>query len=351
MINLKIMFYFVYASVFFIQGLLADTGFHDPNDPNLSSPIKKASESVYEIRTLFVNDLNNLSDLQAFHPSKKQSVLTAIDNLASDKRDKEIMKVFINTSCSTSVQECYLPTASNIASGFITGDGKTLWTNAHVLEHLILTKSVLGKKAINQIFKESGKAAIFIFNKKGEMVFNGLERSISFKVVPKPTNLAKAKGNFYAEDSDYIALDLGVKLGEPLKVSKTKVNPGDSLSIVGYPVCTGCDAPEGMDQDEFTDRYPFENAGDCEEKVTQGEALSLADWAEAALVNKHFMSIVGPSFIGNTADSQHGMSGGPILNNKGEVVGIHAGGKTVKEYGSFDRYSRGVAPHELFLEN
>jgi hypothetical protein len=336
----------------------AQIGFYNPNDPTLSENVAKASESVFEIRTAFVSDLETGSDvleLDISTPAKKTAVLKKIDQLVIpyDKKDKQIFKLFIE-KCEKEkdLKECNIPTSLNSGTGFITGNGKTFWTNPHVLEKTLNTKAEIEESTIADILLKGTKLPIFIFNSKGELIYNGLEYdALTFKATPQETLMSKIKKNFYAEDSDYIAINLPKELGTPLKVAQDNPMPGEKISILGYPYCTGCNAPEGMDQLEFTDRGQDLNAENCTQKVTTGSVLTSDEWGDLAEVNKIIVNMLDKkTFIGNTADSQHGMSGGPILNSAGEVIGIHSGGKSILKNGQHERYSRGVYPPALKLE-
>lgn len=332
----------------FLQLAHANPGFYSVNDENLPPAVAAAAPSVFEVRTAFFEDFENWSDVSVMDITgdKRAEILTQIDEL-QDPKQRSIMRAFID-HCKTPEQlsQCPVPLKSNNGSGFITGKGKTFWTNAHVMERVLKLKATMNDKSVADVLSEENTFPIFIFNQDGEMVFNGLENKILFSAVPQPTQLSTASGKFYAEDSDYLGLELPESLGRGLTISGFITSP--SVAVIGYPVCTGCEAPEGLDPAEFADRGPGMNAEDCVQKVTGGQILPLENWAQLAQVSAYSMQSLNPQiFFGYNADSQHGMSGAPVLDVDGKVIGIHAGGKTVSRGGQLERYSRGVRPPEF----
>ena len=186
---------------------------------------------------------------------------------------------------------------------------------------------------------------IFLFNKEGELIFDGLQEEISFSVLPDNTLLNRYSDSFYSIDSDYVGINLSKKVAEPLVLSKTSPSPGDQIYVIGYPICTNCGFVQG--NDDF-DRGNQLNAKHCELQITQGEILDKDTWGDLANVNNALVNAINSnSFLPSTADSNYGMSGGPILNSSGGVIGIHVGGKTIVEDDYYSRFSRGVIPKDF----
>lgn len=327
----------------------ARPGFYNPNDPNLPPALKKASESVYEVRTAFLEDFNEYTDVSVVDistPHAKNEVLKEINAQNIDSKTKTILRAFVE-KCKSADEKanCVLPQKTNVGSSFITGSGSTLWTNAHVLEKSIVSKAKMNDKTVEDILKSKENLPIFIFDKSGKLVFNGLEQAVSFKATPAPTYLTQTQGSLYAVDSDYFALNLPAPLGTPLKVAKSLTS--NNVAVMGYPSCTGCDSNDDMARD----RYPYPNAEDCEEKVTGGQLLTPEAWGQLAQVNQHLIQTLDRrTFIAYDADTTYGMSGGPVLNERGEVIGVNAGGKSARTMNGHQVFGRGVRPPELFKE-
>lgn len=335
--------------LFVSMGSAFAQGFYNPTDPSMPDRLKAASRSVFEIRTAFFEDFETQSDITVADVSSMSTadIDAAVLRMKLDKKDSQIIKAFID-NCKTEEQKanCPIPLKTNSGSSFITGSGNTLWTNAHVVEKMINTKAVTNEKSVNDVLHSKDTMPVFIFNQDGEMIFNGLNETLSFKAVPIETRMTKLGGSFYSVDSDYVALELPRALGTPLQIAKNVNSTG--VAVIGYPYCTGCTPQDNQDPLDYASRYPYPDAGDCLEKVTSGSLLSAETWGQLAQVNFEIVQNLNRStFIGHTADSQHGMSGGPILNANGEVVGIHAGGKTVQTAKGLNRYSRGVRPPEF----
>ncbi len=230
------------------------------------------------------------------------------------------------------------------------GDGSYLLTNAHIVNGFLKFKSMVDQKPILELLKEPQFIPIFLFDSNGKLVFDPLQTPPGLIKYGKPSVQALLNGSgWYGEDSDYVVIQLPAPLGRPLKVAKM-IKPGERLYRPGFAACTGCPAqPNRTDPALNSDRTPHANSNGRDLYWTAGRSYSVAE-AEVFLQ-------APPGYFNNShlqnrvffeADAQVGMSGGPILNQLSEVVGVHAGARPiVTGYGTMKVMSRGVRPPEF----
>lgn len=322
-------------------------GFKRLSDPATPDFLKKAARSVFEIRTLSAESPNDLTQLDLTDP-KLKNVEAKIDaNQDWDDKEKLIIKKQIQ-ACrrNGSEKECVVFFTIEKSTGFLAGyDGSMLWTNAHVVERFLKLRATLAKRSVPQQLKAEPRVAIFLFDLNGHLVFDSFDNVANVVVyTDEISRVAQARGDWYAEDSDFVGIKLDHPIGLPLKIG-AKATFGQNLYRPGFPGCTGCasnpnqvnpmlNQPRGQGKDS-SGQGPY---------WTSGETPS----------NERLMSFIGIPGIENyfkmdqmvffSADSQVGFSGGPILNESGEAVGVFSGSLPRKYGNEMVVLSRGVRP-------
>ena len=141
----------------------------------------------------------------------------------------------------------------------------------------------------------------FFINDKGLAVTNYhvIKKCTSGKVQlnnGKIYNIKKVVG--YDEDLDIAIIQIDIKKSKPVRLGNSnKVKVGETVYAIGYPQA-----------------YAL---GSMDSTLTQG------------IVSKKAYTIEGNTYIQTTADITNGNSGGVLVNNRGEVIGITSGQITI----------------------
>lgn len=335
------------------QENLLGKGFFDIKSVEVPASVKAAGKSVFILKTIAASDERVLKVIDVSNGQAKD-LKEKIKNLNSetfDETDKIVLEKQIE-SCEEKKEiedqkNCIVSFEIAKSTAFLAVDGKTLWTNAHSLKRFMNYVEKYGNISKKDQLKNKQRVAAFIFDQNNQLVFDPYKNVAKIATIPVETAVAKSRSEYFAEDSDYLSLSLDKKIGAPLKIATQALGEAGKVYVLGYPICTGCDSSSfaSVDKVDFTDRSPLKNSDGKGLKVTMGSVLS----QQAAL--DFFQMTIETMQKWNTskmlfysADSQYGNSGGPILNEAAEVVGIHAGGKSKVSSGKFERVSRGVVP-------
>lgn len=336
---------------FWSPDLKNDLGFQPLSAPEIPRPVSAAAQSVFALRVLAAGDENSLRELDVTEGKGKEikAKIQALDSETFDNLDK-IALIKQVEQCedhpSKKVQKsCFITVDVRQSTGFIAGSGATLWTNAHVVEGFLNAIEKYENISKENQFKNKKELRIFVFDRDGKLLINPYKDKVTLQVLPKETEVAKFRNNFYAEDSDYIGLSLSRSIGNPLPIAKEKSNVGNRVFVLGFPACTGCQ-PQNVqvkEMEDFADRTPGMNSDGKGMKVSSGVIVNSEGLASFFGIQETSMSYWRlDRMLFSTADSNHGSSGGPVLNEKGEVLAIHRGGKSRLINGKHKRVSQAV---------
>ena len=332
---------------------LLNKGFFEIGASEVPEKIRKAGKSVFILKTIAASDERVLKvvDVSKGQGQDLKQKIKNLDSDSFDETDKIVLEKQIE-SCEERKEvedqkNCIVSFEIAKSTAFLAVNGKTLWTNAHSLKRYMNYIEKNGNISKKDQLQNKQRVAAFIFDQNNQLIFNPYKNIAKIDTVPVESNVAKSRGEYFAEDSDYISLLLDKSIGVPLKIAKQNVTESNSVYVVGYPTCTGCDSSSfaSVDKIDFESRSPNKNSDGKGLKVTMGTVLSRQSAQTFFQMTDESMNRWNVSeMLFYTADSQYGNSGGPILNESAEVVGIHAGGKSKKSSGKFERVSRGVVP-------
>lgn len=335
-------------------------GFYPVNTQGIPKEVVAAAASVFRLRVIAAGNESSLNQIDV-SGGKGRDFKQKIRNLEArsgfDEMDKMVLIKQIEFcerfSDIEDQKTCILATDIRKSSGFLKGNGHTLWTNAHAVEGNMNFIEQYGQKSKTDQLRDKQRLGIFIFDSNGRLLVDPYVDEVHLTIAPEQTSVAQLRNSFYAEDSDYVGLSLAKDIGAPLKVSSKNMTIGDRIFVLGYPACTGCDPSETLKVDDpldFADRSPGPNSDGTGLKVSIGFILNTNGLSSFFGVQENSMKLWRlDRMYFNTADSNHGSSGGPLVNEKGEVVAIHSGGKSRQTSGKLVRISRSVVPSQFLV--
>ena len=333
----------------------AGLGFYPVTAPGVPAPVAATADSIFILKVLAFDGEDSIRqvDVSNGQGRAEKARVQALDPKVADDMDKLVVIKQIE-ACERypdveNQKTCVISGSIHTGSGFVAGDGKTLWTNAHVVENSLKYLEYIRKTPVADQLKDHGRVAIFVFDAHRRLVVDPNVDAIFLKVIPAMTATAAETKTFYAQDSDYAAVSLSRPIATPLKIAARGVGPTERLFVLGYPLCTGCTPADVVieDPNDFVSRAPRPNSDGQGLKVTSGVTITAEERGEffGQAVNAENFNLRRMLF--STADSQHGNSGGPVMNARGEVIAIHAGGLSKLVEGQMRRVSRAVIPTQF----
>jgi S1-C subfamily serine protease len=140
---------------------------------------------------------------------------------------------------------------------------------------------------------------------------------IFFPGSPTPVNLAPAAVSKTADLAILRAQDLNAVRNLPvLPLAQSVSEPGEHVTVIGYPM--GIAGMVAKSPSEIYERLAYRH-GD----ISAASELAALSLIRPSVTWGHLGDVVGDKLIYD-APTAHGGSGGPVLNSKGEVIGVNS---------------------------
>lgn len=328
-------------------------GFNSINESSTPFILHKSASSVFKVEIVSEDQMSDLRvfDLQSDEFKVFESKMTSMnEEMLSAHERVTILRQIERCKRDKIEKACPIMLTFERATAFLAGgDGSFLITNAHVVQRYLKLKASMQGKTILEILKTPQWIPIFLFDKDGKLAFDPYLTPPAIIKFGKPSAFALTNGSgWYGEDSDYVVIKLPVPLGMPLEIAKSK-NIGEKVYRLGYSSCTGCPLqPNRTDPELNMSRGLIGNSNGKDLFWTSGQTVGLQQTSDFLGISLTvFDSSNKENWLFFSADAQVGMSGGPIVNELGEVVGVFAGSKPKISFGTMNVLSRGVRPPEF----
>ena len=182
-------------------------------------------------------------------------------------------------------------------TGFLVGEG-LLATNRHVAEPWY------GDSESEALMKRGASATL-----ESLVIF--------FPGSPTPVNLEPAAVSKTSDLAILRARDLNLVSGLPiLPLAKSPSSPGEHVTVVGYPMGIA-----GMVAKSPANIY--ERLATRHNDISAASELAALSLIRPSATWGHLGDVVGDKLIYD-APTAHGGSGGPVFNDKGEVIGVNS---------------------------
>jgi hypothetical protein len=272
-----------------------------------SSQADEISKSVKEQeKNLFRFEIPYFAEVRAKHYQD------LIDNPNLSSAGKDDLK-----SCQEkNSPSCWIHFARERGTAFLTERGDAIWTNCHLVATWIqyqkqqLLFTGVEEKDLWLRLRDSS-IPFLLRDSQGKIRKNPEDRSVFIAGVFK--GMDHPKEIYCSPFDDAVKIQLHANLGVGSKKSVSPPQEGERLYLGGFPRPTDTRAA-GKSSDGENFYWSF---GEYLNRKSLSSYLGKDIELEFAFSNPHYEAFLG--------DSSQGMSGGPVFNERGEVLGIYKG--------------------------
>ncbi|MBK7845421.1 MAG: trypsin-like peptidase domain-containing protein [Bdellovibrionales bacterium] len=234
-------------------------------------------------------------------------------------------------------QECRLFDSYRNSSIVLIEDGTKAFGAAHVIQQEIF--SILSSIPRLRLETNEGMEQLrqiqllaFIYDSQGNLVgtpenlavhVDNINRGdiASLKKYVQRTESSLEEGKLFPPHLDLVTLKIDRALGPGINISTSPPIPGEDMWQFGFPRKTsGWKFFGGLDSDGNSFYCSRGKSLDFSQSISN-DSLSLKNLS----LDEDEMNLMKKNVIFISASGEHGMSGGPLLNAKGELIAIHSG--------------------------
>lgn len=289
-------------------------GFWPTNSPMIPAPIRAASASVFRI-VVPAGDYLRVTDILGNHPLPEliRRIKMAPETNELGPAEKEIYIYQIGECIRQNVRDCYILESISYGTAFVTGNGTELRTALHVIKDF--ARNARARRA-------SGHIPIILLNSRGQVVHGTQNLTATVTATYEgalDTSIYKGK-DFGRFNLDQVLIQLNKPIARGLPVAQQPLRDGDAAYIIGAARRTeGRTAFNVPDADGVSIRIGKGTALGARSLMERQNRIGFSSTEATAQAMLREGTAV-------TADAAPRSSGGPILNARGEVVGVYSSG-------------------------
>lgn len=289
-------------------------GFLIPSDPSLPEAVRRAASSVLAIA---VPGGNFVSAKEMFNNASLVEALRRIESTPLSEEfssvERTIYSAQINKCIEQSLEDCHIFEGVSYGTAFVTGDGRDLRTALHVVRDFV--RNARAQKANAEI-------PVYLLGSDGEIIYgpHNLQAQVGATLEGALDASVYEGPDFGKFNLDQVLIRLSVRVANPIPIASASLSDGEPGFIVSVPRRTD-------------DRKTFGavDSDGTSVRISKGTALGpkrlVERLAQAGFVGDEVTAaqsrLEGTAL---TADGAPRSSGGAILNQNGEVVGVYTSG-------------------------
>ena len=319
------------------------TGFNSVDSEACRSGADKARASIFRMLIPGPSKVSLREMLGQDNEAERKKLLASIEADDTPLPSTNPINVWEIQNCLTHhIVDCRISTEYHSSTIVLTGSGQIAQTALHNLRPLIAENKNVPPTAADVALQLSNQAIpAFIFSWNGKLV--GDPTTLSVKTTrPLSTeqaqalNLSSIGDGSIATPLDRLTLTLSRTLGPGFPLAKSKPLVGEQLRTFGFPGRTSEWHLVGAKDSDGTSMH-------CTigRVILPEVAARKFEWAFDHLpkdMQDHYLGEV----VFTDSTSYHGMSGGAVLNEAGELVAIHSSGN--------DKPLNSVSSHVIIRE-